>query len=65
MNEWISVKDEMPPPEEVQIYKDFVISRKVLVFNTHEGIKSDFAINDMWSSFNTHWMPLPQPPVTD
>lgn len=59
MSEWISVKDQLPPP----IENDGDGRLKVLTIDKHGDI--DVLRWDWmdWENMGiTHWMPLPEPP---
>jgi hypothetical protein len=63
MSEWISVKKEIPPPEDL-----------VLMFSSQFGIEVGALLKDVWWTANyeeyfmerwdeiTHWTKLPAPP---
>lgn len=59
MNEWISVKDQLPT------WKD----GKVLIYTPYGVSVAERTVNDRWQGKHatpkliTHWMPLPPPPT--
>ena len=58
VQEWISVKDELPDDDEIVIIctdANFIYAGE-LIGDTW------FLDNDSWTATVTHWMPLPQPP---
>ena len=58
VQEWISVKDELPDDDEIVIIctdENFIYAGE-LIGDTW------FLDNDSWTATVTHWMPLPQPP---
>jgi len=71
---WISVKDRLPD-ENVRVIARVYCNKKILI-DAHEHIHhlEGYYSNEWWDSFHerfedddlevTHWMPLPEPPVS-
>ena len=55
--EWISVKDRLPEPKTRIIYYNTVV-------DNDEYIKIGYCGHKEWFAGVSHWMPLPDPPIT-
>lgn len=71
--EWVSVKDRLPNSQDNYICldtKNNVSLRKFWIktryFNYEKKIydKGTFFSNDLANKYITHWMPLPEPPIS-
>lgn len=63
MNEWISVKDRLPP--DFQLVLVYTIDGRM--FDAHCTLETWYETNNGWDlEFDsvTHWRPLPEPPVS-
>lgn len=68
--EWISVKDRLPEDARKSNGDNWQFSNAVLTSDSKGNIDIDCYWNGLkaWESDNkdiTHWMPLPEPPLTN
>lgn len=62
--EWISVKEKMPPCGELVIISTG-LSYGLRELTEHGDFYTEENIWDDFADEITHWMPLPEPPVSD
>jgi hypothetical protein len=62
MSEWISVKDELPEPNEIYLVHCPSWSDDECAVCLFENGKWYYDHDSEINSYVTHWMPLPEPP---
>jgi hypothetical protein len=64
MDEWISVKDSLPEDEQTVLFATNRVVEKGVWSLELEIFEFEFTIGYYGLGAVTHWMPLPEPPIT-